>query len=82
MVLTPISLEHTAILGATIPEIAREKAGIITPGACVVVAPQRESALDVFREVAAERGASIDRSGGGVPAHAHVGDRPTDRTSS
>ncbi len=59
VILTPISLEHTAILGTTIPEIAREKAGVITQGACVVVAPQRESALDVFREVAAERDASI-----------------------
>ncbi|TAK66014.1 MAG: bifunctional folylpolyglutamate synthase/dihydrofolate synthase [Dehalococcoidia bacterium] len=59
VVLTPISLEHTAILGTTIAEIAAQKAGIITPGATVVVAPQRESALDVFRATAAERGASI-----------------------
>ncbi len=59
VVLTPISLEHTAILGDTIAAIARQKAGIITPGAAVVVAPQRESALDVFREVAAERDATI-----------------------
>jgi dihydrofolate synthase/folylpolyglutamate synthase len=59
VVLTPISLEHTAILGSTIPEIAAQKAGIITPGATVVVAPQRESALDVFRAAAAPAGASI-----------------------
>ncbi len=59
VVLTPISLEHTAILGSTIAEIAAQKAGIIKPGAAVVVAPQRESALDVFRATAAERGASI-----------------------
>jgi dihydrofolate synthase/folylpolyglutamate synthase len=58
VVLTPISLEHTALLGDTIGEIAAQKAGIITSGARVVVAPQRESALDVFRAVAAERGAS------------------------
>jgi len=58
VVLTPISLEHTAILGGTIAEIAAQKAGIITPGATVIVAPQRESALDVFRAVAAERGAT------------------------
>ena len=56
--LTPISLEHTAILGDTIAAIAAQKAGIITDGAAVVVAPQRESALDVFRAVAAERGAT------------------------
>ncbi len=59
VVLTPISLEHTAILGDTIGEIAAQKAGIITPGAAAVVAPQRESALDVFRAVVAERGATI-----------------------
>jgi dihydrofolate synthase/folylpolyglutamate synthase len=58
-VLTPISLEHTAILGDTIAAIAAQKAGIIVDGATVVVAPQRESALDVFRAVAAERGATI-----------------------
>jgi dihydrofolate synthase/folylpolyglutamate synthase len=59
VVLTAISLEHTAILGTTIAEIAAQKAGIITPGAAVVVAPQRESALDVFRAVAAKRGARL-----------------------
>jgi dihydrofolate synthase/folylpolyglutamate synthase len=59
VVLTPISLEHTAILGSTIPAIAAQKAGIITLGAAVVVAPQRESALDVFRAAAAARGASM-----------------------
>jgi dihydrofolate synthase/folylpolyglutamate synthase len=58
-VVTPISLEHTAILGSTIPEIAREKAGIITAGCTVVVAPQRESALDVVREVARSRAATV-----------------------
>lgn len=59
VVLTPISLEHTAILGATIAEIATQKAGVITRGAAVVVAPQRESALDVFRAVAGERNAQV-----------------------
>ncbi len=59
LVLTPISLEHTAILGDSIAEIAGQKAGIIIEGAAVVVAPQRESALDVFRAVAAERGAML-----------------------
>ena len=58
-VITPISLEHTAILGDTIPQIAGEKAGIITPGAAVIMAPQRESASDVFRSVCTERGATL-----------------------
>jgi dihydrofolate synthase/folylpolyglutamate synthase len=58
-VITPISLEHTAILGSTIPEIAAQKAGIIVPGGVVIVGPQRESALDVIRARAAELGARV-----------------------
>ncbi|MDP9236971.1 MAG: bifunctional folylpolyglutamate synthase/dihydrofolate synthase [Chloroflexota bacterium] len=59
VVLTPISLEHTAILGDSIAEIAAQKAGIITEGCAVIVAPQRESALDAFRAAAAQQGAQI-----------------------
>ena len=51
-VITPIDREHTAILGETIPEIAAEKAGILTAPCELVVAPQRASALDVIREAA------------------------------
>ncbi len=58
-VITPISLEHTAVLGDTIAQIAEEKAGIITPGSTVIMAPQRESAADVIRRVCAERGATL-----------------------
>jgi dihydrofolate synthase/folylpolyglutamate synthase len=59
VVITPISLEHTAILGATIPAIAAQKAAIITADATVVVAPQRESALDVIRERARSQSAKL-----------------------
>jgi dihydrofolate synthase/folylpolyglutamate synthase len=58
-VITPVSLEHTAVLGDTIGQIASEKAGIITPGATVIMAPQRESAADVVRAVCAELGAEL-----------------------
>ena len=58
-VITNIGLEHREILGDTIPEIARQKAGIIVPGGAVIMAPQRESAADVIREVAAEKGAPL-----------------------
>jgi dihydrofolate synthase/folylpolyglutamate synthase len=44
-VVTSISLDHTAVLGGTIGEIAADKAGIIKPGATVVVAPQPPEAL-------------------------------------
>ena len=58
-VITPVSLEHTAVLGDTVGQIAAEKAGIITPGATVIMAPQRESAADVIRAVCTERGAEL-----------------------
>lgn len=51
--ITAIQLEHTQILGNTLPEIAREKAGIFKPGVPAITAPQHESVLAVFREVAA-----------------------------
>src|ERR1700730_5322979 len=39
-VVTPISIDHTRLLGDTIEEIAAEKAGIIKPGATAVLAQQ------------------------------------------
>jgi dihydrofolate synthase/folylpolyglutamate synthase len=58
-VITNISLEHTEILGGTIPLIAAQKAGIIGPNAPTVMAPQRESAADVIRDVAKEKGSPL-----------------------
>lgn len=58
-IITPISLEHTAVLGKTVGEIATEKAAIITPGTAVVMGPQRESAAEVIRRACAERGARL-----------------------
>jgi dihydrofolate synthase/folylpolyglutamate synthase len=54
-VITFIELEHTAILGKTIPEIAGEKAGIIKTGKPVVLAKQQAEALEVFRNKVAEK---------------------------
>lgn len=58
-VIMPIDFEHTAILGETIPQIAAEKAGIITTPCPVVVSPMRDSALDVVRARAEETGATL-----------------------
>ena len=58
-VITPIDLEHTEILGDTIPLIAAEKAGIIIGDAPVIAAPMRASALEVIRARAAEQGAPL-----------------------
>ncbi len=55
----PIDLEHTAILGGTIREIAAEKAGILTGPCACVVAPMRESAARVVGERARSVGAEL-----------------------
>ena len=62
-VITPISLEHTAILGDTHEAIAKEKAEIIKPNRPVVVAPQIPEAQTVFETVAADRDAPMDGVG-------------------
>ena len=62
-VITPISLEHTAILGDTHEAIAKEKAEIIKPNRPVVVAPQIPEAQAVFETVAADRDAPMDGVG-------------------
>jgi dihydrofolate synthase/folylpolyglutamate synthase len=46
--ITPIALDHQEYLGATLSEIAAEKAAIIRPGVVAVVAPQEREALDVI----------------------------------
>ena len=58
-VITPIDLEHTEILGDTIPLIAAEKAGIIVSNAPVIAAPMRASALEVVCARALEFGAPL-----------------------
>lgn len=55
-----ISLDHTAVLGDTVGQIAFEKAGIIKPGGTVVCYPdQKPEALLVLEEAAKERGANF-----------------------
>ena len=57
--ITSISLDHTRVLGDTIPLIAREKAGIVKTGVPVVVAPQTAAAMEVIADVAEARGAEV-----------------------
>ena len=47
-VLTPIAVDHTHYLGATLSAIAAEKAGILKPGVPAVVGPQPADAGDVI----------------------------------
>jgi len=62
-VITPISLDHTRMLGGTIEEIAAQKAGIIKPGAVAVLAQQPVAAAEVLIRHAAEVGARVAREG-------------------
>jgi len=57
-VITSISLDHMAILGNTIGEIAAEKAGIIKPGSTVVIAPQASEALSSILAACQEKEAA------------------------
>ncbi len=63
-VITSLSLDHTHLLGHTLAEIAREKAGIIKPGVPVVIAPQSTEALRVLQSIAEERQSPLVQVGG------------------
>lgn len=57
--ITTLGLDHTEVLGDTIEQIAREKAGILKAGVPAVSAPQAHAAEAVLREVAQTVGASL-----------------------
>ena len=58
VIITSISLDHTAILGDTIEKIAGEKAGIIKPGVPVFFDGSSKKAAEVIKAKAAELGVS------------------------
>ena len=62
-VITSISLDHIAILGDTLAEIAAEKAGIIKPDGVVVVAPQAPEALSTILGACRDQHAQAIRVG-------------------
>src|SRR5262249_49846083 len=47
-VITPVALDHTRYLGDTVEQIAAEKAGIIKPGACTILAAQQPEVAPVL----------------------------------
>jgi dihydrofolate synthase/folylpolyglutamate synthase len=58
-VITSLSLDHTGILGHTVAQIAREKAGIVKPGVPTVSAPQPEPALAVLEDTCQQQGSPL-----------------------
>lgn len=59
-VITNISLDHTALLGSTEPEIAAEKAGIIKPGVPAVIGRADGEVRRVFERKAEQAPTTID----------------------
>lgn len=58
-VITPVSMDHQGLLGETLREIAREKAGIIKPGIPVLTVKQHPDAMEVIASTAREREAPL-----------------------
>jgi dihydrofolate synthase/folylpolyglutamate synthase len=56
---TSISLDHTDVLGDTLAEIAREKAGVFRQGRAAVTAPQHPDAEEALRQAAMEAGTHL-----------------------
>ncbi len=57
--ITPISYDHTEILGDTLEKIAFEKAGIIKKNSTVLVHPQEDGVLKVFEDVCRQKEAEL-----------------------
>ncbi|MBB2150934.1 bifunctional folylpolyglutamate synthase/dihydrofolate synthase [Pedobacter gandavensis] len=58
-VITNISLDHTNILGTTLPEIATEKAGIIKKNVPIVIGETQPETKDIFIKKATETNSPI-----------------------
>lgn len=62
-VITTIGLDHQDLLGSTLEEITAQKAGIIKSGQQVVVGPVTSECMNVIREIASEKGATVQAFG-------------------
>jgi dihydrofolate synthase/folylpolyglutamate synthase len=62
-VITPIGVDHVEYLGSDLEGIAREKAGIIKPGAVAILAEQTNEVARVLIERATEVDAMVARQG-------------------
>ncbi|KAF2476643.1 FolC bifunctional protein [Lindgomyces ingoldianus] len=58
-VVTSLGIDHVVMLGSTLPEIAWHKAGIFKTGSLAFTAPQKQQAIAVLQERAAEKALSI-----------------------
>ncbi|MBZ2172534.1 bifunctional folylpolyglutamate synthase/dihydrofolate synthase [Nitratidesulfovibrio sp. SRB-5] len=72
---TPIGLDHQAVLGPTIAAIAADKAGALRPGVPAVTAPQPADAMNELRAAADACGATLHEADdvARLPAKAELG---------
>ncbi|MEE9404838.1 MAG: folylpolyglutamate synthase/dihydrofolate synthase family protein [Algisphaera sp.] len=62
-VITSLSLDHTNLLGNTLEDIAREKAGIFKPGVPALTIDQDKDAMATLQEVAEKVGTPLQVTG-------------------
>ena len=62
-IITPISLDHTEILGDSLEKIAYEKAGIIKPGSLMVMSPQPQGVTSIISDVCYKQGVKLVQVG-------------------
>lgn len=65
--ITDIGLDHVAVLGTTLAEIATQKAGIITPQNAVFVQAQPDVVMNVFQEAVGQNAATLNVINGNFP---------------
>ena len=66
-VITPVSFDHEAYLGNTLPLIAGEKAGILKPGVPAVIACQEPAAFTIIESRARDLGCPLIRTNWSQP---------------
>lgn len=72
-VIASVSMDHMAVLGKTLTEIAGEKAGIIKENSPVVVMEQAEEVLKVCRQKAEQVHTSLITADAGKASHVRYG---------
>lgn len=73
-IITPVSRDHTEILGDSLDKIALEKAGIIKPRCLVISSPQSEEVSRVVSDVCRRQEAELIQVGRDIVWHSVTGD--------
>jgi dihydrofolate synthase/folylpolyglutamate synthase len=75
-VITNVGTDHRDVLGDTVEQIARDKAGIIKHGKPIVTAAEDPVALEIIRTAAQAQGAPLSVVSQDVTLRSHVADVP------